>query len=530
MISQSLPWEPTVPPTPFSLAKTWKIVSSAGCGKTYTVENCIFELIKNGVRPNEIMYLIYNAAPAAEFRQKLILKGINEEDMRWIGTHHSICLKIAHLGSKNILNLKKWGEEKGMDFSEEDRYDGWNGIMGSLEKKLYEKRTDLDPLEARLYGELLQEETRNKKWTHARYMIHVLTLKQLPPEIKYVFVDEAQDSVLVQWDYYEHLKQLDQVKGLMLVGDDKQSLSGWHGGRGDLFLAFQADRQVCLGRTYRNAPAILKAANQIAHSIRKRSPLTSESAQPFPGQVHEIQSLEDCVPEILKSLHKREQVMVLARNGVWVRRAKVILNEYGIPIESQGRRDLIATIRAMRRVASKPLQTVTLSEILEIFSYDKLKSTPYWDNFARFKRGEFEDVAKAEYALMEGGEPWSGDLALFGMKPRLIEDLNALRDGNNLPEGSWKGVSEDLILEVTRAMTRDGEDHPAVKCSTIHSIKGMECDMVVILKNIVGAVARTEKLDPDDELRVWYVAVTRARSKVIFTQIFQERGMLTRLI
>lgn len=408
-----------------------------------------------------------------------------------------------------------------------DEHEGWSAILGSLEKKIYESRTDFDPLEERLLL-MLQKEEAGRKWSHARYMAHALSMKRVPAEIKYVFVDEAQDSVQVQWDYYEYLRGLDQIKGLMLVGDDKQAISGWKGGRGDLFLSFKADRQVCLGKTYRNAQAILKAANNIAMTIKDRSPLTSESTQPNAGEVHRIHYFEDCIHEILASLKKKEKVMVLCRNGIWANKCKVIMERYGVPVDSETRRGIVETIRAMRVVAAKPLQNVTFSELFNIFSSESLKIKNYWENYARFKRGEYEGVAKAEYALMEYGLPWSGDLSLFGAKPQLEADLAIIRTGK-IPRDCWKGVSEAMILEIERSMKMYGDDHVAALATVIHRVKGSECDTVFLVKNITGAVRQNENTDPDDELRVWYTGATRARSKLIFTEVFADRPQVTHL-
>ncbi len=342
-MNQNQPWEPSVVPLPFNLAKTWKVVASAGTGKTYTVEKCIFELIESGVKPGEIMYLIYNKIPATEFQNKMLARGIDKKDMRWIGTHHSICLKMLGLSGKNVLNLKKWGEENGMDCSEDSQI---CSILETLEKKTYEGKSDFDPLETKLLNMLYVEESK-EKWTHARYMSHALISKRIPADVKYVFVDEAQDGNKIQWDYYEFLKGLDQIKGLMLVGDDKQSLSEWCGGRGDMFLAFEGDRQVCLGKTYRNSKAILDEANYIAGKISERSPLTTETAQIAPGSVSKISYFHNCTSELIEALRKKEKVMVLCRVGIFVNMAKKIMQENNIPVDSQTRHDVIDTVKDM---------------------------------------------------------------------------------------------------------------------------------------------------------------------------------------
>lgn len=59
---------------------------------------------------------------------------------------------------------------------------------------------------------------------------------------------------------------------------------------------------------------------------------------------------------------------------------------------------------------------------------------------------------------------------------------------------------------------------PNVNISTIHTVKGDEADVVVLLGDISKAVASQLELDEDSEHRVFYVAVTRAKEKLIVVQ------------
>lgn len=59
---------------------------------------------------------------------------------------------------------------------------------------------------------------------------------------------------------------------------------------------------------------------------------------------------------------------------------------------------------------------------------------------------------------------------------------------------------------------------PNVNISTIHTVKGDEADVVVLLGDISKAVASQLELDEDSEHRVFYVAVTRAKEKLVIVQ------------
>lgn len=59
---------------------------------------------------------------------------------------------------------------------------------------------------------------------------------------------------------------------------------------------------------------------------------------------------------------------------------------------------------------------------------------------------------------------------------------------------------------------------PRVNISTIHTVKGDEADVVVLMSDISKAVASQLDMDEDSEHRVFYVAVTRAKEKLILIQ------------
>jgi superfamily I DNA/RNA helicase len=68
-----------------------------------------------------------------------------------------------------------------------------------------------------------------------------------------------------------------------------------------------------------------------------------------------------------------------------------------------------------------------------------------------------------------------------------------------------------------RAARRRGErlrSRPRVRVSTIHSAKGGEADHVVLLTEMASRTYREMERNPDDERRVFYVGVTRARRKL----------------
>ena len=70
-------------------------------------------------------------------------------------------------------------------------------------------------------------------------------------------------------------------------------------------------------------------------------------------------------------------------------------------------------------------------------------------------------------------------------------------------------------------LLKRGEDlnkDPRIKISTIHGVKGGEADHVLILTDIAPRTYREMHSLPDDEIRVFYVAVTRAKKSLHIVQ------------
>ena len=89
-----------------------------------------------------------------------------------------------------------------------------------------------------------------------------------------------------------------------------------------------------------------------------------------------------------------------------------------------------------------------------------------------------------------------------------------------LPEGDWYDALTGLSpkdISYIRAMLRRGEKitkEPRIRLSTIHAAKGGEATNVVLLTDITNRVYKTYQQNPDDENRVFYVGLTRAKENL----------------
>lgn len=533
-------WEKILPNNPFQEARVWKIVASAGCGKSYTVKKTIKALIADGVRPDEIMYLIFNKLPANEFKQSL---SDVADDFPWIGTHHAVAKHLLNIPGDKILTgktKKKFGEDNNMVFSgdDDDKPSLWDDVWKSLDLKIMNGDTNLDPYEKDLLNKLKQAESDHGFHSFTRMIEKSIVLNKIPPSVKYVFIDEGQDNSKIQFDYFNFIQSLPEIKGIMVVGDDKQAINLFKGGSPELFLGWEADRYVCLEETHRNSEKILAFANHIAEPIKERSPLTQKTASSAVGSVSYSYDLESAISMIRDQLKQKKSVYVLSRLNSYKFSAMAIMRTFNIPIESKAIERVKRIYLTMRELAEEGgltfdrLRTILPSDEVES---GELNKTAYWKRGAlnKFLSGAYdqdkEPEAYAEYSQFWFDGLYEPDLTLLGFSPKFMEDVAATLKGK-IPKDVWRGIDNDTITALEQTIQAYGTEYETVKVSTIHGVKGMECDTVVLLTNINKIVRNTESLSPDDERRVWYVGATRARENLIICPIIERNGLYTSII
>jgi superfamily I DNA/RNA helicase len=109
--------------------------------------------------------------------------------------------------------------------------------------------------------------------------------------------------------------------------------------------------------------------------------------------------------------------------------------------------------------------------------------------------------------------------------------LQQLKDHHGLlVDGEWWDVLSSLTpFEITylRRLEKIGEDitaEPRIRVSTIHQAKGGECENVIVLLDLGKIVYRSYLKNPDDEHRVFYVAVTRAKNNLYIVEAQKQQG------
>ena len=279
------------------------MLAGAGTGKTKALTTRIVHLLNTGrAQPNEILAVTFTNKAAREMKERVArLLGQSVEGMPWLGTFHSICVKILRrhaelVGLKSnftILDtddqlrlLKQLVQAAGID---DKRWparmlagiiDGWKNRAWLPENLPAAEGSAYDGMGPQLYA---QYQTRLRELNAADFgdlLLHVVSIFQKHDDVlalyqrwfKYVLVDEYQDTNVAQYLWLRLLAG--GHKNICCVGDDDQSIYGWRGAEVGNILRFEKDfpgaAVVRLEQNYRSTPHILAAASGVISGNENR--------------------------------------------------------------------------------------------------------------------------------------------------------------------------------------------------------------------------------------------------------------------
>ena len=384
--------------------------------------------------------------------------------------------------------------------------------------------------------------------------------KKYLSRFEYIEVDEYHDTNAIQ---YELVKLLaGEKKNIMVVGDVDQSIYSWRGADIKNLINFERDfvgaKTVLLEENYRSSKTILDAANAVIIKNKNRFDKTlftkSESGEKISAyeaydETDEANFITEKVKERIASGTSPEEIAILYRANFQSRALEEAFLSKQIPhivlgtrfFERKEVKDILSYIRAaqnpeslsdIKRVINLPPRGIGKVSIMKIFSGQEnlLSGTQResWNKFKSSLENIAEEIKKSppskviKFVFEKSGIKDTlknqGEEGLERMEN--IEELAAFAvryDGLSLPDGIAK-LLEDAAL-ATDQDSLDG-DPKGVRLSTVHASKGLEFDVVFITgleqdlfphKPMDG---KGGKRDDEEERRLFYVALTRARKKI----------------
>jgi len=332
---------------------------------------------------------------------------------------------------------------------------------------------------------------------------------EVPASIRALAIDEAQDSSVLVDRVCRRLAGSPFVERVFLSGDAYQSIYSFNGSDYRLFLNWDAEEFV-MPRSYRCPPKVMQLGERCIRKMRRgyrdRKILPAEHT----GSVKRVGSASQAISAIKGD----ESVLILGRCGFALVEYEEALKTKGIPytwIDRVGSAAEMSGYGCLWNLQhGKPVHHDDWANAIAMVSaVDQNEGT-------LLVRGEKQAWKKGLRSSVDVIRPVDEDFALAGATEVFAK---IVRDGrwHEFLDKSHSSKATRWV-EAAKRFGPETASNPKVRLSTIHSAKGCEGDTVILSTISSPAVERgKQSIDEihDEECRVAYVAVTRARKDLL---------------
>ena len=449
-----------------------------------------------------------------------------------------------------------------------------NDLINYQEYKQYAK-TDFDEMTVKVYKKY-EEELRNNNAVDFDDLL-ILPIKlfrenedillKYQERFKYILIDEYQDTNEAQYVLTKLLAS--KYQNICVVGDSDQAIYGFRGANFKNILNFEKDYKLCktiiLDKNYRSTKTILDAANSVIKNNHERHPKDLLSVKGEGEKItyyrarnglDEVGYIADTINDLKNQGISLDEMVVLYRTNAQSRSFEDEFLKKNIPYRLIGSinfyqrkeikdlmaylkvinnpRDTISLLRSIntpkRGIGSKTIEDLveksTENNISVLDAIDSGKALVY-KNIIKEIQEEMEHLSLTELV----------DLVLLksGLKEELVKEnsIEAETRLENLEE--FKSITKafedkyglislpDFLYEVSLISdnTEISDSKNRVTLMTIHAVKGLEFNYVFITGLEEGLFPHSNCLysesEIEEERRLCYVAITRAREKLYIT-------------
>ena len=438
-------------------------------------------------RPEELAFVTFTRKGAEEGLRRVCSKLMFEpEDLPYFRTLHSLTFHALNLKGTQMfgrLDQRKFNKEFGYNVN---RCEVDTGKVAPTRDSLYLDFYDMErsgaltskqlaeaDIEKAYYNQIVRNyeayKAREEKVDFFDCLIKYVENGEALP-VKVAMIDEAQDITALQWKVID--KAFRKAEKIIIAGDDKQSIYAYSGARPDFLIQLSKQFPVeHLSKSYRIPYSVYKLSVAITNFIGEK---TEQKAEPRmengEGMIMQLNGLERILNFLDESCIKddpdKTAWYILARNNCFLEEPKKVLEEALIPYwTAEG--------------------FFMGGEIMK-----RLK------DYENFKMEGYRDPKKKEDFQRKFG----------------IEDFTQPFTETNLFTEGRKWVYASYIEKYgLKKLEEMCKWNPQVLVSTIHHVKGGECQHCAIMLDTTRRTTGNIYNDIDEELRILYVGVTRTK-------------------
>ena len=441
-------------------------------------------------RPEELAFVTFTRKGAEEGLRRVCSKLMFEpEDLPYFRTLHSLTFHALNLKGTQMfgrLDQRKFNKEFGYNVN---RCEVDTGKVAATTDSLYLDFYDMErsgaltskqlaeaDIEKAYYNQIVRDyeayKAREEKVDFFDCLIKYVENGEALP-VKVAMIDEAQDITALQWKVID--KAFRKAEKIIIAGDDKQSIYAYSGARPDFLIQLSKQFPVeHLSKSYRIPYSVYKLSVAITNFIGEK---TEQKAEPRmengEGMVMQLNGLERILNFLDESCIKNDPDKtawyILARNNCFLEEPKKVLEEALIPYWTADGFFMGGEI--MKRLK----------------------------DYENFKMEGYRDPKKKEDFQRKFG----------------IEDFTQPFTETNLFTEGRKWVYASYIEKYgLKKLEEMCKWNPQVLVSTIHHVKGGEAKNVAIMLDTTRKTKGNVFENIDEELRILYVGVTRAKENL----------------
>ncbi len=373
----------------------------------------------------------------------------------------------------------------------------------------------------------------------------------------HIHIDEYQDTNKVQYELSKILAGTNE--NICVVGDGDQNIYSWRGANMQNILDFEKryndSKTILLEQNYRSTKTILGAANDIIQKNKERieKNLFTENNKgdaisliPTLDETHEAETVTTKITELTKKGVQPKEIAVLYRANFQSRALEESFLSKNLPYQVLGvrffERKEIKDILSFIKVALNPESIVDLTRIINVPPRGIGKTT-----LMRMIEKKEHELSPALRKRVDDFRTFLSSIETMTREKPLSETIKYIVRASGLEDKLKNGTEDDIerlenIKELVTLATRYNvlspeeatlklledaalatdqdelkEDRNAVRLMTVHASKGLEFDYVFIAGLEDGLFPHSgddPNKDSEEERRLFYVALTRARKKI----------------
>lgn len=553
------------------------VLAGAGSGKTRVLTTRAAWLLDQGVSPEEILLVTFTNKAAGEIRSRILeLTGLK---LPWSGTFHSLSARMlrrhGHLiGLPNtytiydtddqVALIKQLYKEHGFSTKQHNPKAVLYTISDAKNQMIrWEEYQEVASGQfqehvARVYKLYQHALAKNEAVDFDDLLLRTLDLLTTTPvlsryqsQLKHVLVDEYQDTNKAQYELTKLLAAPNE--DLYVVGDFSQSIYAWRGAdyrnMKSLATDFPSLKEYRLERNYRSTQTILTAATQVVSQNQEHPVLSlwtdrTEFVENQPLPVHETRSQQHEAETVLSQIRQLQpeymfqDVAILYRTNAQSRAFEEAFVKAGVPYQVVGgtkfyERKEVKDVLSYLRTFVNPQDSISWQRA-EKLGKRRFQAVQNWkEKYLKQHKLNLEDVPNQEPGpVLEGLLTASTYLEKYD--PKDPEHLSRIENVRELLAVAHQFQTILQFLENVALVQNDqlldgatGEDASnQVTLMSLHAAKGLEFPVVFMVGMEDGLLPHSrslmDKSQMEEERRLCYVGITRAKDKLFFTYARQR--------